>query len=243
MSRPASWAVVVTGPRSPFDEGQAARSPMISTISTMTDDPNGQKCPFASHARRTNPRNRRVNGAIASSDAASPTRMATRQGMLFVCFNARIDTQFEFLQSEWCKKGDFLGAFTEVRDPLVGGGGTFLDPGRPIPFSLRILRHRPRRRVFLRARNRRARSHRERRLQRSPRPRRPPKDASPEGADQTSSPDQTFDPITYPEHRSGDDLLQDRAKSTQKRVAWASGKQQGFLLRRLSRSVSRDSSE
>ena len=101
------------------------------------DDPNGEKCPFASHARRTNPRNaesrrhRIIRRGIPYCDGGS-------QGMLFVCLNARIDTQFEFLQSEWCKKGDFLGSFTEVRDPIVGGGGTFIDSSRPIPLNLEL---------------------------------------------------------------------------------------------------------
>jgi Dyp-type peroxidase family len=99
------------------------------------DDPDGLKCPFASHARRVNPRNdesrrhRIIRRGI-------PYKDGNKQGMLFVCFNARIETQFEFLQSEWCRKGDFLGYFTEARDPAVGGGGSFVDPRTPLPYSL-----------------------------------------------------------------------------------------------------------
>jgi Dyp-type peroxidase family len=100
------------------------------------DDPKGEKCPFASHARRINPRNdesrrhRIIRRGI-------PYKDGNKQGMLFVCFNARIETQFEFLQSEWCRKGDFLGYFTEARDPAVGGGGSFVDPRTPLPYSLK----------------------------------------------------------------------------------------------------------
>jgi cytochrome P450 len=99
------------------------------------DDPEGKKCPFASHARRINPRNdesrrhRIIRRGIPYQDG-------DKQGMLFVCFNSRIETQFEFLQSEWCRKGDFLGYFTEARDPAVGGGGSFVDPRTPLPYSL-----------------------------------------------------------------------------------------------------------
>lgn len=101
------------------------------------DDPDGKKCPFASHARRTNPRNeesrrhRIIRRGIPYKDGDD------KQGMLFVCFNARIESQFEFLQSEWCKKGDFLGYFTDARDPTVGGGGSFVDPRKPLPYSLK----------------------------------------------------------------------------------------------------------
>lgn len=100
------------------------------------DDPTGARCPLASHARRANPRNNEVRRHRIIRRGI-PYDQDGKQGMLFVCFNARIDTQFEFLQSEWCKKGDFLGYFTEVRDPIVGGGGSFVDPRAPVPYALK----------------------------------------------------------------------------------------------------------
>jgi Dyp-type peroxidase family len=100
-------------------------------------DPKGTKCPLASHVRRVNPRD--------DIDATEwkrhrilrrgiPYANEKKKGVLFVCFNARIDTQFEFIQSEWCNKGDFLGHFTDVKDPIVGGGGgAFVCPELALP--------------------------------------------------------------------------------------------------------------
>ena len=110
-------------------------------------DKGGVKCPFASHVRRANPRDdvadeegrrhRIIRRGIPYGEADGE-----KQGVLFVCFNARIDTQFEFLQSEWCNKGDFLGHFTDVRDPIVGrdpvvgdGGGVFAYPHQSMPVN------------------------------------------------------------------------------------------------------------
>jgi len=98
-------------------------------------DPGGGKCPFGSHVRRLNPRNdesrrhRIIRRGIPYQDGQ-------KQGMLFVCLNARIDSQFEFLQSEWCEKGDFLGSFTDARDPVIGGGAVFFDPAGSGPVKL-----------------------------------------------------------------------------------------------------------
>ena len=189
------------------------------------NDPDGQKCPFASHARRTNPRNaestrhRIIRRGIAYKNG-------DRRGMLFVCFNARIDAQFEFLQSEWCKKGDFLGAFTEMRDPLIGGGGAFLDPGQLVPFSLEsYVTVRGGEYFFvpgIAALGRIANGDFG-----EPTSAQVAKDASPGGADQTAPPDQTFDPVAYPSTALAGELLQTR-KIAEKRVAWASGKQKAF---------------
>ncbi len=100
-------------------------------------DSDGSKCPFGSHVRRVNPRNdesrrhRILRRGIPYADEDGTT------GMHFVCFNARIDSQFEFLQSEWCEKGDFLGSFTDARDPIIGGGGVFFDPASSSPRNLK----------------------------------------------------------------------------------------------------------
>lgn len=102
-----------------------------------SDDPKGEKCPFASHARRTNPRNEESRRHRIIRRGIPYNNGVDKQGMLFVCFNARIESQFEFLQSEWCKKGDFLGYFTDARDPTVGGGGSFVDPRKPLPYGLK----------------------------------------------------------------------------------------------------------
>lgn len=187
-------------------------------------DPKGEKCPFASHTRRTNPRDaesrrhRIIRRGIPYEDGK-------KQGMLFVCFNARIDTQFEFLQSEWCKKGDFIGSFTEVRDPLVGGGGTFVDPSQPIPFSLEsYVTVRGGEYFFvpgIAALGRIAKGG----FNEPSVPKAIGEGALPKIANQAPSADESFDPITYANLSLATGLLQTR-RIEQKRVAWASGKQQ-----------------
>ena len=207
------------------DEGEARAPSDDLDDFNYAADPDGMKCPFGSHARRTNPRtaestrHRIIRRGI-------PYENGDRQGMLFVCFNARIDAQFEFLQSEWCKKGDFLGAFTDMRDPLIGGGGTFLDPGRLVPFSLQsYVAVRGGEYFFvpgLAALGRIASGGFDK-----PSTAQAAKDASPGGADQSAPPDQTFDPVTYPSDALAGELLKTR-KIAEKRVAWASGKQRTF---------------
>jgi Dyp-type peroxidase family len=204
------------------DEGPAPTPSDDLDDFNYAGDPDGQKCPFASHARRTNPRNvestrhRIIRRGIVYKNG-------DLKGMLFVCFNARIDAQFEFLQSEWCKKGDFLGAFTEMRDPLIGGGGTFLNPGRLVPFSLAsYVTVRGGEYFFvpgIAALGRIASGGFDKPTTTQA--------ATPEGADQSVPPDQIFDPVTYPSLAVVGELLQTR-KIAEKRVAWASGNQKAF---------------
>jgi Dyp-type peroxidase family len=190
------------------------------------DDPNGEKCPFASHVRRTNPRNaessrhRIIRRGIPYEDG-------DKQGTLFVCINARIESQFEFLLSEWCKKGDFLGSFTEVRDPIVGGGGTFIDPSQPIPFSLEsYVTVRGGEYFFvpgIAALGRIASGgFNEPSIVEAT-----AENALAKRANQAPSADKSFDPITYANLSLAMGLLRAR-RIEQKHVAWASGKQQAF---------------
>ncbi len=117
LDRPASEAALASDGLDDFD---------------YRNDVAGQRCPFASHVRRVNPRDDLMAEEWRRHRILRrgiPYEKDGKKGVLFVCFNARIDAQFEFLQSEWCDKGDFLGLFTDVRDPIVGGGGgTFVFP-------------------------------------------------------------------------------------------------------------------
>ena len=96
------------------------------------DDPQGLACPFGAHIRRANPRDqfdadnktqmsitnrhriiRRgrsyVDGDVSTSDA---------QGLLFMCLNADIERQFEFLQQTWIGSTSF-GPLRNEADPLI----------------------------------------------------------------------------------------------------------------------------
>ena len=96
-------------------------------------DPSGIHCPFGAHIRRANPRD--------SFGADSPTQIGIVNrhrilrigrpyqpesetgdpGLLFMCVNADIERQFEFLQQTWIGNRSFNGLRDET-DPLLGHG-------------------------------------------------------------------------------------------------------------------------
>jgi deferrochelatase/peroxidase EfeB len=93
------------------------------------EDPEGLACPFGAHTRRANPRD--------SLDPTSPQEVGItnrhrimrvgrsyrerdqeiKRGTLFMCLNADIERQFEFLQQNWILGRSFQGLEDEA-DPL-----------------------------------------------------------------------------------------------------------------------------
>jgi len=57
------------------------------------------------------------------------------RGLFFMCLNASIERQFEFVQHSWCNNTKFAGLYDE-RDPVAGDqpdqGGHFTLQERPI---------------------------------------------------------------------------------------------------------------
>jgi deferrochelatase/peroxidase EfeB len=119
------------------------------------EDPQGLACPFGAHTRRANPRD--------SLDPTSPQTVAItnrhrimrvgrpyregvgeiKQGTLFMCLNADIERQFEFLQQTWVLGRSFQ-ALEDEADPLNGrsqkcGEKVFTVPTRDGPVILRNL--------------------------------------------------------------------------------------------------------
>ncbi len=122
-------------------------------------DARGARCPVAAHIRRANPRdsldprpgtdrsleiNRRhrllrrgreygpplsVEDALERGDDGEP------RGLHFICLNANISRQFEFVQHTWLNNPKFDGLFDDA-DPLVGPsepwGGTFTAPAEGV---------------------------------------------------------------------------------------------------------------
>jgi Dyp-type peroxidase family len=99
------------------------------------DDPHGARCPLGAHVRRANPR----NGIAYGNNMTRRHRIIRRgmpygpplpagaeddgaeRGLLFLCFNADLVRQFEFIQREWVLDGDIFGLGTDC-DPLLGDG-------------------------------------------------------------------------------------------------------------------------
>ncbi len=130
-----------------------------------TADPHGEKCPFGSHIRRSNPRDSilspDVDRAIQLSKRHRMVRRArpyglpvdekfrseeviekgsdgASRGLNFICFNASIARQFEFVQHTWCNSPKFAELHNDP-DPLIGEqtrldpkGGDFTIPGQPV---------------------------------------------------------------------------------------------------------------
>jgi Dyp-type peroxidase family len=146
-------------------EQNGPRAALPENFDYAHDDPHGDRCPFGAHIRRTNPRatlshdpaeglakskkhrilrRGRSYGApfvpsMTPSElieaAESGTGHPGQRGLHFLCFNADLANQFEFIQQTWINGTVFQGLHGEV-DPLVGDpsatGGRFSIPSEPL---------------------------------------------------------------------------------------------------------------
>lgn len=105
---------------------------------TYAADPNGLKCPFQAHIRKTNPRGetgapnereRRITRRgipfgtrPASPQAAQPISElpSDKVGLLFMCYQSSIPKQFGFMQKLWVNNPKFLNDGTKPGPPLTG---------------------------------------------------------------------------------------------------------------------------
>jgi Dyp-type peroxidase family len=113
------------------------------------DDPQGHRCPLGAHIRRANPRD--------SLDPENEKEIATvnrhrllrrgrpyreiaegerREGILFMCLNADIERQFEFVQQNWINSASHHGLRLE-RDPIAAHCPGPCDFSMPDPFRPR----------------------------------------------------------------------------------------------------------
>jgi len=122
------------------------------------DDPFQRACPYAAHIRKVNPRDdpptgkaeslahRIIRSGIPFGPEVAPgeTKTAQCRGLMFVCYQASIGRQFEFIQSRYSDNPDFVGGKRrpDDRSPVVpgfdpiigqaaGGGARVMD--EPVP--------------------------------------------------------------------------------------------------------------
>ena len=94
------------------------------------EDPDGMRCPLGAHIRRANPRDSFEPESQLQMSITNRHRILRvgrgyrpgcngRPGLLFMCINADIERQFEFLQQSWILGSNFDNLDNEI-DPIVG---------------------------------------------------------------------------------------------------------------------------
>ena len=134
------------------DDPAIAADPHRRNNFTYAGDEQGLRCPLGAHLRRSNPRATPLKRATAVrrhrlirrgveygphlQDGALQDDGVDR-GLVNLFIQADIERQFEFVQKEWMKGGEFIGLDPHEQDPINGVGGEgsqMLVPGAKRPF-------------------------------------------------------------------------------------------------------------
>jgi Dyp-type peroxidase family len=124
-------APIVTSPEEP-DAARASDDP--ENDFRYAQDQHGLRCPIGAHVRRANPRDALGFGGRLTArhrmirrgmpygprPANPAVEDGIERGLMFVCYQASIERQFEIVQGRWLADGDAFG-LGEDRDFLLGG--------------------------------------------------------------------------------------------------------------------------
>jgi len=128
----------------------------LNNFGYAKEDPLGHGCPVGAHIRRANPRDALGDDPKLSLTTVQGHRLIRRgrsygpaktkaqrydqdnvvRGLMFICLNADIERQFEFIQSTWLNNPNFNRLQNE-NDPVIGNpdrapGGYMTIPGCPV---------------------------------------------------------------------------------------------------------------
>ncbi|HEV2899809.1 MAG TPA: cytochrome P450 [Pseudaminobacter sp.] len=123
-------------------DGRPGRTP-DNDFTFGAEDPQGLRCPLGAHVRRSNPRDSLGEDHETQIRIGKRHRILrigrtyekengdkTEKGLLFMCLNAEIERQYEFMQQTWVSSASFHGLLAE-KDPTIGaqvGEGRFSIP-------------------------------------------------------------------------------------------------------------------
>jgi Dyp-type peroxidase family len=140
------------------DNPWLAADPTRNNDFSYAGDPFQCACPYAAHIRKANPRDdppgdkavtlghRVIRTGIPFGPEVMPGETTTRhsRGLMFVCYQASIEQQFEFIQRNWAGNPDFVDGkrrpdserpVTPGFDPIIGqapgGGARMMDEPAP----------------------------------------------------------------------------------------------------------------
>ena len=132
------------------EPNQDSDSKTVSNDFDYSKDPDGNGCPFGSHIRRANPRavglgtndaeslmvanrHRLLRRGRSYGKALENSRADDGQerGLVFICLNANIERQFEFVQHTWINNVNFAGLYDED-DPLICRVANFTIQDKPL---------------------------------------------------------------------------------------------------------------
>jgi len=123
----------------------AAAEPSNVNRFRYSEDPHGYACPLGAHVRRANPRDalgwqgrltkrhRIVRRGMSYGEPLAPGARrgdGRERGLMFICYQASIERQFELIQQRWICDGDAFGRGADC-DPLIAAGGGMIIQGRP----------------------------------------------------------------------------------------------------------------